>query len=166
RRETAFESAVWFLDRVLEVHDRAAKGAREPARDRELACELRLDLADAHDRAGEFLARDRRHLEAADLARELGRTDLFVRAALGYGGRLPAAPPPNPTARGLLDEALVRLPPDDSRARALVLARLAHVLHEDAPHAERKAIADEAEAMARRLDAPVVLASVLSSRVL
>ncbi|HEX6419151.1 MAG TPA: AAA family ATPase [Acidimicrobiales bacterium] len=166
RRETAFESAVWFLGRVLEVHDRAAREIAGSARDPELGCELRLDLADAHDRAGEFLARDRRHLEAADLARELGRTDLFVRAALGYGGRLPAAPPPNPTARGLLDEALVRLPPDDSRARALVLARLAHVLHEDAPHAERKAIADEAEAMARRLDAPVVLASVLSSRVL
>ena len=165
RQETAFESAVWFLGRVVEVHDGVGGTAPSP-RHRELACELLLDLADAHDRAGEFLARDRRHLEAAALARDLDRTDLFVRAALDYGGRLPAAPPPNPTARRLLDEALLRLPPSDSRARALVLARLAHVLHEDAPHAERKAIADEAEAMARRLDAPVVLARVLSSRVL
>jgi hypothetical protein len=171
RQETAFESAVWFLGRVVAVHDATGAdsggaGAVPAVRDRELACELRLDLADAHDRAGEFLARDRRHLEAAGLAREVDRTDLFVRAALGYGGRLPAAPPPNPTARRLLDEALVRLPPSDSRARAMVLARLAHVLHENAPHAERKAVADEAEAMARRLDAPVVLARVLSSRVL
>ena len=47
-----------------------------------------------------------------------------------------------------------------------MLARLAHVLHAEAPHHERKRLADEAEAMARRLDAPVVLASVLSSRVL
>ena len=166
RQETAFESAVWFLGRVVEVHDGVGGGTAPGPRDRELACELRLDLADAHDRAGEFLARDRRHLEAAALARTLDRTDLSVRAALGYGGRLPAAPPPNPTARRLLDEALLRLPASDSRARALVLARLAHVLHEDAPHADRKAIADEAEAMARRLDAPVVLARVLSSRVL
>ncbi|HLT69337.1 MAG TPA: AAA family ATPase [Acidimicrobiales bacterium] len=166
RRETAFESAVAFLCRVVDLHDRHVAGADRPARACERACELRLELAEAHDRAGEFVARDRRHLEAADLARELGRTDLFVRAALGYGGRLPAAPPPNPTARRLLEEALTLLPEEDSRARALVLARLAHVMHAEAPHRERKRLADEAEAMARRLDAPVVLASVLSSRVL
>lgn len=166
RRETAFETAVAFLSRVVALHDRLTAGDDRPARARERACELRLELAEAHDRAGEFVARDRRHLEAADLARELGRTDLFVRAALGYGGRLPAAPPPNPTVRRLLEEALALLPEEDSRARALVLARLAHVLHAEAPHHERKRLADEAEAMARRLDAPVVLASVLSSRVL
>jgi hypothetical protein len=166
RQETAFEAAVWFLSRVIEVHDRYGQQSTPPDRAREVACELRLELAEAHDRAGEFTARDRRHLEAADLAREADRTDLFTRAALGFGGRLPAAPPPNPTARRLLDEALTRLATSDSRARALTLARLAHVLHADAPHAERKAIADEAEAMARRLDAPVVLASALVSRVL
>ena len=40
------------------------------------------------------------------------------------------------------------------------------MLHADAPHDDRRAIADEAEAMARRLEAPVVVASVLVSRVL
>jgi AAA ATPase domain len=157
RRETAFEGAVWFLQRVIDVHDRAGD-------DQVLACELRLELAEAHDRAGDFTARDRRHLEAADAARALGRIDLFTRAALGYGGRLPAAAPPNPTARGLLEEALAGLAPADSRSRALTLARLAHVLTLAAPHAERRAVSDEAVAMARRLDAPVVLASVLVSR--
>ena len=160
RLETAFEGAVSFLGRAVEVHD-AGGGP-----DGELACELRVDLAEAHDRAGEFKARDRRHLEAAAMARALDRTDLLTRAALGLGGRLPAAPPSNLQAADLLAEALERLPPADSRARALVTARLAHVRHNDAPHAERKALADEAEAMARRLDAPVVLASVLCSRVL
>jgi AAA ATPase domain len=163
RRETAFEGAVWFLSRGVDVHDRFGDPA---GAGREVGCELRLDLADAHDRAGEFIARDRRHLEAADLARELDRTDLFTRAALGYGGRLPASPPNNPVARRLLDEALVRLSERDSRARALALARLAHVLHAVAPHDDRRAISDEAEAMARRLEAPVVVASVLVSRVL
>jgi hypothetical protein len=157
RRETAFEGAVWFLGRVVDVHDRADA-------DEVLGCELRLELAEAHDRAGEFTARDRRHLEAAELARALDRTDLFTRAALGFGGRLPAAAPPNPTARSLLEEALTRLPPSDSRSRALALARLAHVLTLAAPHTERQAESDEAVAMARRLDAPVVLASVLVSR--
>ena len=157
RRETAFEGAVWFLGRVIDVHDRAGE-------DEVLACELRLELAEAHDRAGEFTARDRRHLEAAELARALDRTDLFTRAALGYGGRLPAAVPPNPMARSLLEEALTRLAHSDSRHRALVLARLAHVLTLTSPHAERQAESDEAVAMARRLDAPVVLASVLVSR--
>jgi AAA ATPase domain len=157
RRETAFEGAVSFLDRVVGVHDRAGT-------DEALSCELRLELAEAHDRAGEFTARDRRHLEAAELARAIDRTDLFTRAALGYGGRLPAAAPPNPTAQGLLEEALARLAPSDSRARALALARLSHVLALAAPHAERQAESDEAVAMARRLDAPVVLASVLVSR--
>ena len=163
RRETAFEGAVWFLSRAVDVHDRFGDPA---GAGREVACELRLDLAEAHDRAGEFIARDRRHLEAAELARELDRTDLFTRAALGYGGRLPATPPHNPVARRLLDEALDRLSERDSRARALALARLAHVLHAVAPHDDRRAISDEAEAMARRLEAPVVVASVLVSRVL
>src|SRR5262249_52346285 len=132
RRETAFEGAVWFLTRAVEGHDRF-RAAGDPDAD-EVACGLRLHLAEAHDPAGEFIARDRCHLEAADLARALDRTDLFTRAALGYGGRLPAAAPPNPVARRLLDEALARLAPTDSRARALTLARLAHVLHFSAPH--------------------------------
>ena len=165
RIETAFEGAVWFLGRAVEVHD-AHGGDPDGRRVAEVACELRLELAEAHDRAGDFTARDGRHLEAAELARSLGRTDLFTRAALGYGGRLPAAPPSNPEARDLLEQVLDRLPATDTRARALATARLAHVRHGDAPHAERRALADEAEAMARRLDAPVVLASVLCSRVL
>jgi tetratricopeptide (TPR) repeat protein len=165
RRETAFENAVWFLTRAIDLLDRFP-----PDRDVELtadtACELRLEAAEAHDRAGEFAARDRRYLEAADLAQKLGRADLFVRAALGYGGRLPAVPPPNPTARALLEQARLLLPPRDSRALALTLARLAHVIYSDSGHDERLALAAEAEAMARRLDAPVVLASVLCSRML
>jgi hypothetical protein len=165
RRETAFENAVWFLTRAIDVLDRfPADGDVELTGD--TACEVRLEAAEAHDRAGEFAARDRRHLEAADLAGKLGRADLFVRAALGYGGRLPALPPPNPTARALLEQARLLLPPRDSRALALTLARLAQVIYADSGHDERLALAAEAEAMARRLDAPVVLASVLCSRML
>jgi hypothetical protein len=164
RRETAFENAVWFLTRAIDVLDRFPPDEVDLTAD--IACEIRLEAAEAHDRAGEFAARDRRHLEAADLAQRLGRADLFVRAALGYGGRLPAVPPPNPTARALLEQARLLLPPRDGRALALTLARLAHVIYSDSGHGERLVLAAEAEAMARRLDAPVVLASVLCSRML
>jgi hypothetical protein len=89
-----------------------------------------------------------------------------VRAALGYGGRLPAAPLANPTARRLLEESLRRLPPEDGRARAVALARLAQVRFQDATVAERLELCDEAEGIARRLDNPVVLAAVLLARCL
>lgn len=169
RRETAFESAVRLLSDAVDVHDRFGVGGpavadTDPEDLVALSCELRLELAEAHDRAGDFTARDRRHLEAAELARGLSRTALFARAALGYGGRLPAATPPNPTARGVLEEALGLLPDEASRLRALVLARLAQVLHFDAPYEERAARSADAVAMARRLDQPLVLGSVLLSR--
>ena len=182
RRETAFETAVNLLSRAIAAHDRfygiaqlladhAADQARELVGstiedDVTLACELRLELADAHDRAGEHTARDERHREAAELARRLDSTDLYVRAALGFGGRLPAGPQPNPIARGLLEESLERLAPEDGRSRAMVLARLAQVRHQDTPYDQRRALSDEAVAMARRLDNPVVLASVLLARCL
>jgi hypothetical protein len=170
RRETAFEAAVSLLTRAVEVHDTmvspVGSGGLGGVDDAYAAvsCELRLELAEAYDRAGEFTARDPAHHEAAGEARRIDRTDLFVRAALGYGGRLPAASPPNPTARALLEEALDRMPAEDSRNRALVLARLAQVRNLDAPYAERRAISDEAVAMARRMEAPVVLATVLMAR--
>lgn len=179
RRETAFETAVNLLGRAIDAHDRfygIAHLLAEPEAqdlvgstiedDVALACELRLELAEAHDRAGEFTARDERHMEAAELARRLDRTDLFVRAALGFGGILPAAAPPNPDASGLLAEALERMPTSDSRSRAIALARYAQVQNLVAPYPERRAQSDEAVAMARRIDAPVVLAQVLMARCL
>src|SRR4029453_17298477 len=91
RRETAFEAAVNLLTRAVEVHDTLVMPfGDEDGRDAyaAVACELRLALAEAPDRAGEFTARAHWHHEAAAKAREIERTDLFPRAALGYGGRL------------------------------------------------------------------------------
>jgi hypothetical protein len=179
RRETAFDVAVGLLRRAVDAHDRVAAIPRllEPGApavapgssaedDVALAAELRLELAEAHDGAGEFGARDERHAQAAELARRVDRTDLFVRAALGFGGILPAAAPPNPQARALLEEALDRLPATDGRYRALALARYAQVQNLTAPYPQRRSMSDEAVAMARRLDNPVVLAQVLLARCL
>lgn len=169
RRETAFDTAVSLLSRAVAAHDRLhGRTGIDTSVDSQtaIACELRLELAEAHDRVGELSARDQHHLGASELARALDRTDLFVRAALGYGGRLPAGSPPNPTARRLLEEALERLGPEDGRRRALLLARLAQVRHQDATYDQRQALSDEAVAIGRRLDNPVVLASVLMARCL
>jgi tetratricopeptide (TPR) repeat protein len=169
RRETAFEAAVSLLTRAVEVHDTLIRPFAVDGGESAYAaagCELRLELAEARDRAGEFTARDHAHREAAEQARRIDRTDLFVRAALGYGGRLPAAPPRNPAMRAILEEALERMPDEDSRNRALVLARLALVEYFFADYDERRARSDEAVAMARRLGAPVVVAQALMARVL
>jgi len=158
RRETAFESAVDLLSRAVELDARHGD-------DLALSCALRLELAEAHDRAGEFTARDQRFREAAELADRLDRDDLYARAALGYGGRLPSSPIHNPEAVRLLTEALDRLGPEDSRNRALALARLASVQHNVVPHQDRRRMSDEAVAIARRLKVPSVLLSTMLTRV-
>ena len=83
-QEVAAEVAVRHFRRALELLDRFGP------EDQALRCELLLDLAGAHDRAGEYAHRDERFAEAADTARRLGSDELFARAALGYGGVLPA----------------------------------------------------------------------------
>ena len=157
-QELAYEAAVHQYQRALDVQEAEARS------DDVLRCELLLDIGDAHNRAGEYAQRDACFLEAADIARRISRIDLFARAALGYGGVLPAAVDPDLQGHALLEEALERIGERDSRERGLVLARLAHWTHFTAPRSRRLALADEAVAIARRLGDPSDLASVLSHR--
>ena len=157
-REVAAEVAVRHFKRALELLDRFGP------EDQALRCELLLDLADAHDRAGEYAARDQRYAEAADTARRLKSGELFTRAALGYGGILPAAVHPDLRAQALLEEALTRLGQQDTAARATVLARLAHWLHNVRRYPERLELSDQSVAMARDIADPRTLAAVLLHR--
>jgi transcriptional regulator with XRE-family HTH domain len=157
-REVAAEVAVRHFRRALELLDRFGP------QDQTLRCELLLDLADAHDRAGEYAARDERFAEAADTARRLEGGELFARAALGYGGILPAAVRPDLRAQALLEEALERLGEQDNGARATVLARLAHWLHNVRRYPERLELSDRSVAMARGTADPRTLATVLLHR--
>jgi len=157
--EVAAEVAVRHLRKALQVLDRFGP------RDRGLRCELLLELADAHDRAGEYASRDQRFAEAAEAARDLGNGALFLRAALGYGGILPATVGPDFRAEALLGEALERLGAQDAAARATILARLAHWLHNERPYPERLALSDQAVAMARAAGDRRTLATVLTHRV-
>ncbi|AEH10387.1 MULTISPECIES: AAA family ATPase [Protofrankia] len=153
--EAAFDGAVLHYRRALDVLDRNGGGLR---------AELLLALGDAHGRAGEYPARDARFLEAAAAARSSDSTDLFTRAAFGYGGVLPPAVSPDPQGRALLEEALQRLGTADSPARARALGRLAHWIHHERPYAERVALCREAIAMARRVRDLATLATVLRHR--
>jgi transcriptional regulator with XRE-family HTH domain len=157
-REVAAEVAVRHFRRALELLDRFGP------EDQALRCELLLDLAGAHDRAGEYPARDERFAEAADTARRLGSDELFARAALGYGGVLPAWVRPDLRAQGLLEEALKRLDDRDDRTRATILARLAHWLHNVRPYPERLELSDRSVAMARATGDRRTLATVLLHR--
>jgi transcriptional regulator with XRE-family HTH domain/tetratricopeptide (TPR) repeat protein len=156
--EVAAEVAVRHLRKALQLLDRFGP------RDQALRCELLLELAGAHDRAGEYASRDERFAEAADAARRLGNGDLFLRAALGYGGVLPATVSPDQRAQALLEEALERLGKEDSAARATTLARLAHWLHNERPYRERLELSDRSLAMARGAGDRRTLATVLVHR--
>lgn len=156
--DAAAEVAVRHYQRALDLLGRF----RLP--DEALRCELTLELADAHDRAGEHTSRDERCVEAAGIARGLGRRDLFVRAALGYGGVLPATVRPDATVLALLEEALELLADEQSGDRAMVLARLAHWLHAQRPYRERLDLSDQSVAMARSAGDRQTLAAVLLHR--
>jgi transcriptional regulator with XRE-family HTH domain len=157
-REVAAEVAVRHFRRALELLDRFGP------QDQALRCELLLDLADAHDRAGEYASRDERFAEAADSARRLENGELFARAALGYGGILPAAVRPDLRAQALLEEALKRLGEEDNGAWARIQARLAHWLHSVRRYPERLALSDRSVAAARGAADPRTLATVLLHR--
>ena len=157
-QEVAAEVAVRHFRRALELLDRF--GPENQA----LRCELLLDLAGAHDRAGEYAYRDERFAEAADTARRLGSDELFARAALGYGGVLPASVRPDLRAQSLLEEALARLDDREDGTRATILARLAHWLHNVRPYPERLELSDRSVAMARGTHDRRTLATVLLHR--
>jgi transcriptional regulator with XRE-family HTH domain/tetratricopeptide (TPR) repeat protein len=157
-QEVAAEVAVRHFRRALELLDRFGPDNQA------LRCELLLDLAGAHDRAGEYAYRDERFAEAAETARRLGSDELFARAALGYGGVLPASVRPDPRAQALLEEALGRLDDQDDRTRATILARLAHWLHNVRPYPERLELSDRSVALARGTQDRRTLATVLLHR--
>lgn len=156
--EVAAEVAVRHFGAAIVLLDRFGP------RDRTLRCELLLDLAAAYDRAGDYASRDETFAAAAEAARRLGNDALFVRAALGYGGVLPAGVRPDPRARSLLEEAFGRLGDGDDAAGATILARLAHWLHYERPYARRLELSDRSVAMARAGGDRRTLATVLMHR--
>jgi class 3 adenylate cyclase/tetratricopeptide (TPR) repeat protein len=156
--QMAFENAARHYDQALQVLDRFP----EPDGPR---IELLIEAGKAHNRGG-ALNTGRAHLQrAAGEARRRNRPDLLAEAGLAWGGVLPSATPPDPEAVELLRE-IVDAFPGDSPERARALVRQAEWLHREATHDERRALVDEALAIAERLGDPAVLGWVLNSSML
>jgi hypothetical protein len=130
-------------------------------------------LAAAEADAGHWEAARASFARATVAARAAGATgaagaeaaDAFARAALGHaGGTWEQYAVKDAENVALLEEALGRLPAEDSAMRAQVLARIAvhrsFVAH--VPEAELRAIADEAVGMARRVGEAQPLAAALT----
>ncbi|MEV4370930.1 AAA family ATPase [Nonomuraea sp. NPDC049637] len=154
----AHREAVTWYQRVLGLL------ADFPGASPERRAELLMDCGRAMWLAGHPEARETLH-QAAELARECGRDDLIVVAALG-GDRgfssISAAPDQRRIA--LLTEARKLVDSTDLSTRALLAALLASELIW-APDGERRfALSDEAVALARKSGDPRTLASVLGMR--
>ncbi len=126
--------------------------------------EALLRLGDCERESHNYDAMHEAFLEAADLARLLGRTDLLVRAALGIGKTWSGSGQgvSDCALISLMEEALGTLTDREDAQRAVLLARLAVDIYWSERHDESIAIGKRAVEMARRLGDPAVLVDVLS----
>jgi DNA-binding winged helix-turn-helix (wHTH) protein len=153
----AYDEGARHLARALEALDHG-----EPDAPRRAALLIRLGEARwaAADREGGRA----RLAEAAELARGLGRDDLFARAAVGHRGVGEMGMPPDAKTLALLEEARARVGEDAPAPRARVLARLAGTPPYALSMATRDALAREAWALAQRADDPEALADAIGAR--
>jgi DNA-binding SARP family transcriptional activator len=153
----AYDEAAAYVATALALRERSSH--RDP---REIA-DLRLRLGVAISCTGRWEQAREIFAGAAEASREADADSLFARAALGHSGAsferfgLPDQP-----SADLLEEALRRLPSDDTPLRAQVLARLGAILYYlQAPVERQHALSREALDMARRLDDVESLARAL-----
>ncbi len=152
--QLAFEEALALVARALELSD--AGDATERG-------ELELLLAEAARASGDAPRADEALARAASLARRAGSATHLARAVLASAPEVTGGAPDRVRIE-LIEAALDALGPGDDPLRARLLARLAFELYWLASPAERKALSDEAVAMARRLDDRPTLAYVLGNR--
>jgi class 3 adenylate cyclase/tetratricopeptide (TPR) repeat protein len=149
------EASRWF--------ERALAMAAEVDVDAEMACELQLELGVAQRDAGCSAYRDTLR-EAGARAREIGSAHLLAEVALAnFRGFWSASGTIDEERIEELQAARAALGGDDSPETARVLATMAVELVSGDDVGERMALADEALAMARRLDHPATLAYLLRS---
>jgi tetratricopeptide (TPR) repeat protein len=149
----AHEEAIEHYERALEAMELAAPDAAR-------RCETLLELGDALERLHDIEHARERYVSAAELARELGAPDLLARAALGFANwqRFGII---DREAIQLLESAIAGLPPSSEQLRAQTLALLANRLDPLEAQERREALADEALGIARGLDDPATLDSIL-----
>jgi hypothetical protein len=152
-RLLAHENAAAHLRRALELAD--AVGAADGRR-----CLVLLSLARVEMTAGETRAARETSGRAAAVARRMGAPDLLAQAALGLQAEF-TAETVDDLEVSLFEEALQRLGPERPDLRSRLLARLARAVLFSPAMERRRALAEEAEALARRIGDPATLAAVL-----
>ncbi|HVL06732.1 MAG TPA: AAA family ATPase [Acidimicrobiales bacterium] len=126
--------------------------------------ELLTRQGEAHLAAGDIPAARTAYQEAAVIARRRGDAELLARAALGLGAGFGGFEVRllDPVQVELLEEALQALDPRPSMLRAWVLARLSVALSFMDAEPRRRALSEDAVAMARELEDPAVLGYALA----
>lgn len=154
----AYEEAAGWYERAITTRRLTVTGDDGEVR-------LLLALGAARLDAGDLPGARDTYRTAAALARARGDPTKLAEAALGLGAGFSGFEVSllDQTQIDLLEEALVVLSADDSPLRALVLARLSVALSFVESEERRRALGDEAVAMARRLGDRVVLAYALAA---
>ncbi len=147
----AYAEAVKFYHLALQALE------QQEAVDEAQRCTLLLALGEAQLKAGEHLAAQETCLRAADIARMLGATESFIRAGLELESLTREVGLTTAPAVRLLEEALQKLGTEDSPLTAKTLGGLARALRFTGEQQQALVYAQQAVAMARRLDDPELL---------
>ncbi len=150
----AHEEAVAHYERTLQLLERCGR------EDETRHCQLLLSLGFAQVRTGDPPTAAATFERVVALARELRRPEDLSRAALGLGEIERQSERVVP----ILEEALAALDDADSVLRSRLLSRLSVALYWARSETRKRALSDEAVAMARRLGYAPTLAYALSSR--
>jgi DNA-binding CsgD family transcriptional regulator len=125
-------------------------------------CPLLLVLGEAQRKAGEHLQAQATLQRAADSARTLGATEFLAQAALALEHLAQNVGLPMEPIVPLLEEVLQKLGAADSLLTSEIFGSLARALQYTGAQQQAMAYAQQAVAMARRLDDPAVLAANLN----
>ena len=148
------EAVRWYAEAML----------MDPGAPDDVRCRLLIGLGDAQRQSGRPGYRQTL-LEAAERARRLGDADLLVRSALANNrGFVSVAGRVDEERVEVLEAAIGAVGPADSAERARLLALLANELTYDGFPDRRRAVSDEALAVARRLGDPATTVHVLNLR--
>lgn len=153
--QLAYEEACEHFERALRALE---LGRGDPSR----RCDILFLLGESRWAAGEYNTSREAFARAAEIAEREQLAEHLAKAALGFGGRIAfQIAVVDDQLISMLKRSLELVGETDSALRARVLARLCEAQTLATPLEERRALADEAIAAARRLGHNEVLAEVL-----
>jgi hypothetical protein len=152
-----------FLDAAAHFERALALLEGEPSASAAERCDLLLELGDAYEPSGRQESQRDAFRRAAVLARELGDRERLARAALGFALGI-LIEHVDPEASQLLEEALAACAPGDSSLRIQMLARLAHLVHNEGRLERADALLAEATERAERASDIDALLALVKSR--